>query len=176
MANEVEVGGMIMTMTKKDNTVATVLQILGGTLIAAYTIRALVAIDEFGGGPAFEIFLQGVIFGMLLIGFGEVIKLMQGLFNQREPERPIMEVRSTGRAALQKTNDRTVSLEMRNRIMDYYSKNNVIVDDIEATPYIGYALVDYNGQRELVDLNNWEPEVLSDGQLKDNPELRRLLE
>ena len=165
-----------MTMTKKDNVIASVLQVVGGTLIAAYTLRALAAIDEFGGGPAFEVFLQGVIFGMLLIGFGEVIKLMQGLFNQREPERPVVEVMSPGRAALQKTNDRTVTLEMRNRIMDFYSKNNVIVDDIEATPYIGYALVDYDGQRDLVDLNNWEPEVLTEGQLRNNPELRRLLE
>ncbi|WP_422122553.1 hypothetical protein DHX103_12190 [Planococcus sp. X10-3] len=163
-------------MTKTDNVIAKTLQILGGIMIAAYVLRALVAIDEFGGGPAFEILLQGVILGMLLIGFGEVIKLMQGLYNQREPERPVEDGEKERRAALRKTDDSTVQLETRNRILDFYTKRNMVVDDIEGTPYAGYAIVHHDGQKDVVDLNNWELEILSEGQLRKNPELRSLVE
>ncbi|HSJ38131.1 MAG TPA: hypothetical protein VK945_07935 [Planococcus sp. (in: firmicutes)] len=163
-------------MTEKRNVIATVLQVVGGAIIAISVFRALSAIDYFGGYAAFDVFLQGVIFGTLIIGFGEVIKLMQGLFNQREPERPVVDVEKVRRAALQKSNESAVSLETRNRIMDFYTKNNVVVDDIEATPYEGYAIVDHDGQRDVVDLNNWELEILSEAQLRENPELRGLLE
>ncbi|MFD1032318.1 hypothetical protein [Metaplanococcus flavidus] len=163
-------------MTKKDNAIAMSLQILGGVMIAAFALRALMAIDEFGGGPAFEILLQGVIFGMLLIGFGEVIKLMQGLFNQREPERPVEDPEMARRQALRISSDSSVSIENRNKIMDYYTKKNMVVDDIEATPYDGYAIVHHDGRKDVVDLNNWELEVLSEAQLRKNPELRNLVE
>lgn len=163
-------------MTSRNNAVAITLQIVGGTLIAVYALRALALIGDFGGGPAFDIFLQGVIFGMLLIGFGEVIKLMQGLFNQREPERPVEDVEKERRAALRKSGTNSISLETRNRILDFYTKKNIIVDDIEPTPYDGYATVHHGGQQDIVDLNNWEVEVLTEGQLARNPELRGLLE
>lgn len=163
-------------MTSKDNTVAKTLQIVGGALIAVYALTAMALIGDFGGGAAFEVFLQGVIYGMLLIGFGEVIKLMQGLFNQREPERPVEDAEIERRTALRKSGEDTISLETRNRIMDFYTKKNMIVDDIEPTNYAGYAIVHHDGQRDIVDLNNWEVEILTDGQLARNPELRGLLE
>ncbi|MCM3611884.1 hypothetical protein M4S82_11520 [Planococcus sp. MERTA32b] len=163
-------------MTSKDNAVAKTLQIVGGALIAVYAFTALALIGDFGGGPAFEVFLQGVIYGMLLVGFGEVIKLMQGLFNQREPERPVEDTETVRRAVLRKSGENTISLETRNRIMDFYTKKNMIVDDIEPTPYDGYAIVHHDGRRDIADLNNWEVEILSEGQLARNPELRGLLE
>ncbi|QHJ72080.1 hypothetical protein [Planococcus halotolerans] len=163
-------------MTSKNNVIAMTLQIVGGTLIAVYAFRALALIGEFGGGAAFDVFLQGVIFGMLLIGFGEVIKLMQGLFNQREPERPVEDVEKERRAVLRQAEEHNVPLETRNRIMDFYTKKNMIVDDIEPAPYEGYVIVHHDGQRDIVDLNNWEVEILTEGQLNRNPELKSLLE
>src|SRR5690606_31972153 len=127
-------------------------------------------------GVAFEVLLQGLIFGMLLIGFGEVIRLMQGLFNQREPERPVEDPETARRKSLMKTGESTVSLDARNRIIDFYTKKNMIVDDIEASPYDGYAIVHHDGQRDIVDLNNWEVEILTQKQLNKQPELRGLLE
>lgn len=163
-------------MTERDNVIGHILQVTGGILIAIYILRASFVGSEFGAGPAFDVFLQGVIFGMLLIGFGEVIKLMQGLFNQREPLRPMEDEENNKKAALQKSAGDTVSLESRNRIMDYYTKNNMIVDDIEAAPYGGYAIVHHDGKRDIVDMNNFELEILSDSQLNKNPELRALKE
>ncbi|WP_033541676.1 hypothetical protein [Planococcus sp. CAU13] len=163
-------------MTRKDNVAAKMLQVLGVIIIVAYTFRALAIVDEFNGGTAFEVFLQGLIFGMLLIGFGEVIRLMQGLFNQREPFRPVEDGETERRAALAKTGERTVSLETRNRIMDYYAKQNMIVDDIEATPYDSYFIVHRDDERDIVDLNNWEVEILTENQLRSQPELRGLIE
>ena len=163
-------------MTRRDNVIATMLQVLGGIIIAGYAFRAYGLIYQFGGGAAFEVFLQGLIFGMLLIGFGEVIKLMQGLFNQREPERPVEDPETARRMSLTESADSTVSLETRSRIMDFYTKKNMIVDDIEATPYDGYAIVHHDGQRDIVDLNNWEIEILTENQLNRQPELRGLLE
>lgn len=163
-------------MTKKDNAIATMMQVLGTFIIAAYTFRSLVVYGHFGGGTAFDVFLQGVIFGTLFIGFGELIKLMQGLFNQREPERPVEDVEKVRRAALRKTNNSFVSLETRNRILDFYTKKKMVVDDIEATPYDGYAIVHHDDRRDIVDVNNWEVEVLTEAQLRNNPELRGLVE
>lgn len=163
-------------MTRKDNMVATALQVLGGVMIAAFALRAFMVIEEFGGGVAFEVLLQGIIYGMLLIGFGEVIKLMQGLFNQREPDRPIEEPIVEGKVPLRNSSENKVFLEDRNRIMDFYTKRKIIVDDIEATPYEGYAIVHHDGQKDVVDLNNWEIEILTEAQLKKNPELLSLLE
>lgn len=163
-------------MTKRDNAVATMLQALGGIIIAGYTFRALGVIYDLGGGVAFELFLQGLIFGMLLIGFGEVIKLMQGLFNQREPERPVEDEETARRMSLIKTDDSLISLDARNRIIDFYTNKNMIVDDIEAAPFSGYAIVHHDGQRDIVDLNNAEVEILTEEQLRSQPELRGLLE
>lgn len=163
-------------MTETKNGIAMMLQILGGAIIAISVFRAFSAINYFGGYAAFEVFLQGVMFGALFIGFAEVIKLMQGLFNQREPERPVVDAEKDRRVSLSKSADSTVSLEARNRIMDFYTKRNMVVDDIEATPYDGYAIVDHDGQRDVVDLNNWELEILTEGQLRNYPELRSLLE
>lgn len=163
-------------MTSKDNMIAKALQVLGGFIIAAYAVRALVLINDFGAGTAFEVLLQGIIFGMLFIGFGEGIKLMQGLYNQREPGRPLEDLEKSRRAALKKTDESSVSLDTRNKIMDFYTQKNKIVDDIETTPYAGYAIVHHSGQRDIVDLNNWELEILTESQLNKNPELRSLLE
>ena len=163
-------------MTSRENGVAKVLQILGGVMIAAFTLRALTVIDEFGGGVAFEVLLQGIIYGMLLVGFGEVIKLMQGLFNQREPERPIEEVVVEVMTPLRNSKENKVFLEDRNRIMDFYTRRKIIVDDIEPTPYDGYAIVHHDGKKDVVDLNNFEIEILTEAQLGKNPELRSLVE
>ena len=163
-------------MTSRDNVVGTALQGLGGVIIAAFTLRALMVIGEFGGGVAFEVFLQGVIYGLLLIGFGEVIKLMQGLFNQREPDRPVKEAEVDGKVPLRNSSENKVFLEDRNRIMDFYTKRKIIVDDIEPTPYDGYAIIHHDGKKDIVDLNNFEIEILTEAQLGKNPELRSLLD
>lgn len=175
LSNRNQGGGK--NMTRKDNTIAKMLQVLGGIILAAYAFRAFAVVDDFGGGVAFEVFLQGLLFGTLLIGFGEVIRLMQGLFNQREPFRPVEEDEETARrAALSKASENTVSLETRNRIMEHYAKLDLIVDDIETTPYDGYLIVHHDGARDIADLNNWEVEILSDKVLRNQPELRGLIE
>lgn len=163
-------------MTRKENAIGKALQVIGAIIVIAYTFRAFSVIGDFGGGAGFDVFLQGLIIGMLLIGFGEVILLMQGLFNQREPFRPVEDTETTRRGTLAKTSEDTVSLETRNRIMEHYAKLDLIVDDIEATPYDGYMIVHHDGTRDIVDLNNWEVEILSDKVLRNQPELRGLIE
>ncbi|QDY45904.1 hypothetical protein FK545_12055 [Planococcus glaciei] len=73
-------------MTSKKNVIGLTVQIVGAAIIIINFFRAISSVDFAGGAAAFEIFLQGLIFGVLFLGFGEVINLMQGLFNQREPE------------------------------------------------------------------------------------------
>lgn len=162
-------------MTSTNNAVGTLLQVAGGLITAVYALRALFAVNLMGGGIAFEIFLQGLIFGVLLVGFGEVVKLLQGLFNQREPEPPrVGKATAGGYRVLQDSNDRTVSAETQNRIREFYEKKGLAADEIEATPYEGYVIVRREGKRDIVDLNGFRPEILSGLEVSRHPDLKDL--
>lgn len=164
-------------MTSKDNMVATLLQVIGGLIIAAYSCQAAILFFEYERSTAFDIFLQGIVLGMLLAGFGEVIKLMQGLFNQREPERPLAGAEGEKkRIVVRRTDESELPLESRNRVVDFYTKKGVVVDDIEATPFEGYVLVHYGAHKDLVDMRGWDMVILTREQIVAHEELKSLLE
>lgn len=162
-------------MTSTKNIIAYILQGIGVLIIVINLFRALNSVELLGGQTAFDIFLQGAIYGSLLLGFGEVIRLMQGLFNQREPELLVNEpVSSEGYRVLQESEEQFISEANRQKITDFYAKKNLEFDRLEATPYDGYVIVYRNGGREIIDLNGFKPEILSVAAVKNHPDLKGL--
>ena len=162
-------------MTNTKNVVAYILQGVGLLIIVINLFRAINSVEWLGGQAAFEIFLQGAIYGSLLLGFGEVIRLMQGLFNQREPKIDgEISVPSGGHRALWQADEPVVSKAAKQKITDFYAKQQLEFDRLEATPYEGYVIV-YRGEgREIIDLNGFKPEILSDQETKNHPDLKNL--
>lgn len=162
-------------MTRTDNIVGTLLQVVGVLIILINAFRALFATNVVGGVVAFEMFLQGIIFGALIIGFGEALKLLQGLFNQREPEPPRVErpLRVENRP-VHKTNEKVVSAATKNHVTEFYAQRGFTIDEVEGTPYEGYVIVRREGKRDILDLNGFKPEILSEGEIARHPDLREL--
>lgn len=162
-------------MTSTKNTVAYILQGIGILIIIISFFRAISAAQWIDGPPAFEIFLQGVISGALFLGFGEAIKLMQGLFNQREPEGAVKEPRLFGGDYRSSPDsDRTISESSRQQLTEFYGRQNLKFDRVEPTPYEGYVIVYRNGGQEIVDLTGFRPEILTDAEVKRHPDLKNL--
>lgn len=164
-------------MTETKNIIAYILYGVGLLIVLINLFRALSLTQWIGGQAAFEIFLQGLIIGALFIGFGELIRLLQGLFNQREPDLPAEAAgpeRAGGHRVLQESYEQGISEETRSRITEFYMKKGLVIEQMEATPYEGYVIVHRFGTRDIVDLNGFKPEILSDKEVANHPDLRNL--
>lgn len=164
-------------MTATKNIVAYILYGIGILIAIVNLFRALGLTQWIGGQAAFEIFLQGLIIGALFIGFGELIRLLQGLFNQREPEvlaEAAAPERAGGHRVLQEAYEQGLGEETRSRVTEFYMKKGLVVEQMEATPYEGYVMVHRFGKRDIVDLNGFKPEILSDKEVANHPDLRNI--
>ncbi|MDN7246420.1 hypothetical protein QWY16_04460 [Planococcus shenhongbingii] len=160
-------------MTSMKNTIGLTVQIVGIGVIAINFFRAVASIDLIGGSLAFDIFIQGVLYGVLLLGFGEVINLLQGIFNQRELEDGHIQQKTT---ALTNDNEKMISSDVKQQIKEIYTKKKVEIESIEETPYEGYAIVHYQGKRDIIDLNGFHPRILADQEVKNHSGLKELME
>ena len=166
-------------MTSTKNVIGQTVQIVGAAIIIINFFRAISSVDFAGGGVAFEIFLQGLIFGVLFLGFGEVINLMQGLFNQREPEgSPVQKKQSdsTLNSASLRPNQTPVSSNALRQIKALYAMKNIEVENVEATPYEGFVFVHVQGKQDIVDLTGFQPEILTAKEIEGHPVLKNLIE
>ncbi|MTD31268.1 hypothetical protein [Planomicrobium sp. YIM 101495] len=164
-------------MTETRNVVAYSLYGVGVLIIIINLFRAFSLIDWVGGQAAFEVFLQGVIVGVLFIGFGELLRLLQGMFNQREPELPpeaVKTVMAGGYRVLQETDEQEIHGELRKKVENFYLKKGLVVEEMEATPYEGYIFVHRFGKRDIVDMNGFKPEILSQKEIENHPDLKDL--
>lgn len=166
-------------MTSKKNVIGLTVQIVGAAIIIINFFRAISSVDFAGVAAAFEIFLQGLIFGVLFLGFGEVINLMQGLFNQREPEdSPVHQKQSDTmlKSTSLRPNQSPVSSNALRQIKALYAMKNLEVENVEATPYEGFVFVYVQGKRDIVDLNGFQPEILTAKEIEGHPVLKNLTE
>jgi len=166
-------------MTSTKNVIGLTVQIVGAAIIIINFFRAITSVYFAGGAVAFEIFLQGLIFGVLIVGFGEVINLLQGLFNQREPEdSPVHQKQSdsTLHSVSLRLNQSLVSSNTIRQIKALYAMENIEVENVEATPYDGFVFVYAQGKRDIVDLNGFQPEILTAKEIEGHPVLKDLTE
>lgn len=162
-------------MTSTKNVVAYILQGLGIAIIVINLFRALNMAQWVGGQAAFDIFLLGCVSGAVLLGFGELLKLMQGLFNQREPESAVKLPQATGvTRILQDQEEQPISESDKQLLTEFYTKQNMEFERLEATPYAGYVIVHRGDRRDIVDMNGFKPEILSEAEVRNHPQLKNL--
>lgn len=97
---------------------------------------------------------------------------MQGLFNQREPENNLVHQalpRAERDAPSIKRKQSSVSSDMKRQINELYAKKNLEVESIEATPYEGIIYVNVQGKQNIVDLNGFHPQILTQKEINELP-------
>ena len=114
-----------------------------------------------------SLLITGVVSGILFIGFSEVIKLLQGIFDQGEMM--VSEKRSTSLESglltdkdgkqVKELGTYEVSEGERNEIVEFYFSKGLTVESITATDQEDYFIVMVNGREELVELGGFKPVV-----------------
>lgn len=166
-------------MTSTKNVIGLTVQVAGAAIIVINFFRALTSVDLVGGALAFDIFMQGLVFGILLLGFGEIINLLQGLFNQREPKDALVHQelpRADSDNPDVKPQQSSVTADMKRQITELYAKKNLEVESIEPTLYEGIVYVNVQGKQNIVDLNGFHPQILTQKEINKLPTLKSGLE
>jgi hypothetical protein len=132
-------------MTIKDNAIATCVKIIGVLLIFGGVLAGLIYgnSEEYSGlgdlQPiiSWTIFANGLIWGFLLLGFSEVINLLQGIFNQGE------KLETNNNVSIEKdkiTNvkntevvNKEIGKDVVSKINVYYESKGIGILKIEAT-------------------------------------------
>lgn len=156
-------------MTSKENKVATVLFGVGVLSIAVGVISGLYYgtqddFAEFGQTQArigWGMVINGAVWGIVFFGFAEIIKLLQGIFNQREPDVP-----KAGAAvppepflpALEKEAKQIRDSE-KSQIEDFYTSKGRTVEKITLTEKEDFFIVTVDGKKELVELGGFKPVI-----------------
>ncbi|WP_167360075.1 hypothetical protein [Halobacillus dabanensis] len=111
------------------------------------------------------LFINGVVWGIVFFGFSEVIKLLQGIYNQREVS--LSETNSSVKETpsnlnisdLLGDNDVKISEVVRNEIISFYSSKGLTVQEIACTDKEDFFLVTVDGKNETVELGGFNPVI-----------------
>lgn len=125
----------------------------------------MVGMDEWAmtnqlGGSVFLSFLSVVflnaIYGILVIGFGEVIDLLQKINDQNEPERS-----TSVTSKLKPVPIKPVPLSAEQQLKEFYSKMNIEVESIAPTKHRDVFVVTVDDRAEYIELRGHSPQRLS---------------
>lgn len=176
-------------MTDKSNVIASalyivgILAILGGTISGAYygTNEEFYGLGDLQGIVGMSLFANGVIWGIVFFGFAEVIKLLQGIFNQRETQSSKDNQSSfydnSNTSAQEPSEPRLfeVSNSARKEIEAFYNSKDLTVQDIKGTVKNDFFVVTVDGKNEIVELGGFNPIIINKNRLKNIPEFKNVL-
>lgn len=102
-------------------------------------------------------FFTPTIAGLLIIGFGEVIDLLQELVDKGKPkvEKAAPPIRPT------------VPLFDEADLREFYLKKDIKIDTIKPTKNRDLFIVEANGKTDYVELGGFSPRILSEQEVKD---------
>ncbi len=103
--------------------------------------------------------INGVVWGIVFFGFSEIIKLLQGIFNQNEPSVPKIRTIPAEPAVEKGKKKNEVSNIERSEIEEFYSAKGLTVQDIACTEREDYFMVTVDGKKEIVELGGFKPIV-----------------
>ncbi|MGD6966324.1 hypothetical protein ACQCVP_07845 [Rossellomorea vietnamensis] len=158
-------------MTSRENKVATVLFIVGVLSIAVGIISGLYYwsqndFAELGISRArvgWGMVINGAVVGIVFFGFAEIIKLLQGIFNQGEPHVPKAAPAVTKEPALaaadKKAKPKEVSESEKEQIQKFYEALGRNVEKIELAEKEDFFVVTVDGQKELIELGGFKPVI-----------------
>lgn len=139
-----------------------ILKITGLIVITWGVLRAFFIIVEIGRGYVdlhfidLSIVFMPIVMGLLIIGFGEVIDLLQKVFDQNEPEKVLTEVNEEPVVI------RNISLYAEQDLEAFYSNKNMEIHTINPTRDRDVFAVEVDGRTEYIELGGFSPKVLSE--------------
>lgn len=140
--------------------------IQGLVVSAQVSQHNMVGMGEWGmtnqlDGSGFLSFLSVVfssaIYGILVIGFGEVIDLLQKINDQNGPK-----ALTSVMPKFEPVPVKPVPLSAEQQIKEFYSKMNIEVESIAQTKHRDVFMVKVDGRAEYIELRGHSPQLLSE--------------
>ncbi|MCZ2259119.1 hypothetical protein [Sporosarcina sp. G11-34] len=161
---------MLLDHFKRNNLIALILKIMGLIVIAWGILSGIVFLvsvyDEYMGElpiGVWSVFFTPILVGFLIIGFGEVIDLLQRIFNQNEPAEKKLSLSEEPEKPNQPNQPHPlVPWQAEQEIREFYVKKGVEVDRITATKDQDIFVVEANGKVERIELGGFSPKILSE--------------
>ncbi|WP_066050686.1 hypothetical protein [Robertmurraya korlensis] len=163
-------------MNDKSNNIAQalfiigILSIIGGVISGLYygTSVEYYPLGNFQGVLSWTVLLSGVVSGIVFLGFSELIKLLQGIYNLQKNKQNEMDLPGSKEEAtllkepvIHDTRDfRVVPDKVRRDIEGFYK--NEQVDKIVATRLEDYYIVTLKGKEVVIEMGGFKPTPLSD--------------
>jgi hypothetical protein len=159
-------------MTNKENSIAKAISIIGIITIVGGCISGIHygTSEEFYGLGDFQsvigliLAFSGIVWGILLLGFSEIIKLLQGIFNQGEKLSP-SEEENMGEPINNNTvtdHKFVVTERAENEIKDFFqSKGLKVLEVVETNEEDVYLVTLDEGNIEYVDLGGFKPRIVT---------------
>ena len=154
---------MLEKLFKRKNLIGFLLKISGVIVMVWGVIQGFVILaeysSEYGEIPmvALTAFFTPIITGLVIIGFGEVIDLLQELADKGK-----LEVENDSPSILP-----TIPLFDEADLREFYSKKEMAIDTIEPTKRRDLFAVVAEGKTEYVELGGFSPRVLSEEEVKE---------
>ncbi len=155
-------------MTNKENTVAKALMIVGYLaivvgMITGFSYGSQEELGELRGVIGLSLFISGIIWGIVFFGFSEVIKLLQGIYNQGLPKKSVIdtlnEQGSSATIEQKKVDSGVVSDAARGEINEFFKNRGNTVQSILPTDKEDFYLVKVDDEEVVVELGGFSPVV-----------------
>ncbi|TFE01345.1 hypothetical protein [Jeotgalibacillus sp. R-1-5s-1] len=145
-------------MVISENRIAYILRVIGVFIFVSTGLTGIILMvqtDSLWGG--IPVIFSGFVSGMLFVGFSEVIKLLQKIYNQLAG--PVETVTAAEKLSPEIAGEYSVSQSARNEITEFFNSKGQKVSDIKATSKEDFYLVVVDGDELMVELGGFKPIV-----------------
>lgn len=148
---------------RRNNIIGFILKVSGVVVMVWGVIQGFVILAEFsseyGELPmvALTAIFTPIVAGLVIIGFGEVIDLLQELADKGKPE--VEKIRPSI--------SQTIPLFDEADLREFYSNQDIEIDTIKATKRRDLFIVEAAGKTEYVELGGFSPRVLSEQEVQE---------
>jgi hypothetical protein len=143
-----------------ENTVGKILQTLGFIVIGVGILFAIIIATEMNSvGSALSTLFSSFVGGMLLVGFAEVIRLLEIIIRRIKPsatESSIDQEETVEKAVVLEE----VSIQAEDEIREFLFKSNITAGEIIATPKEDTYIVTTSSENILIELGGFQPRIL----------------
>ena len=155
---------------RRNNIIGFILKVSGVVVMVWGVIQGFVILAEFsseyGEIPivALTAIFTPIVAGLLIIGFGEVIDLLQSLVDKGKPkfEKGKSKIENDSPSILP-----TIPLFDEADLREFYSNKAIEIDTIEPTKRRDLFIVEANGKTDYVELGGFSPRILSEKEVQE---------
>jgi hypothetical protein len=159
--------GMERKLFDRMNLMGFILKVAGVVVISWGVIHGIAFLGEYAmefdsiSIAALTTFFTPIVTGLLIIGFGEVIDLLQELSDKAKPKVENNNVSVVPGVQVTPI-DKEVPFYAEAEIKDYYKEKNIEVRAIHRTNNSDIFSVEVNSKTEYIELSGFKPRVLTD--------------